>query len=64
MHLYQALATRNCTVTRYTYSQAYTPMTKASDPSAFKERPFLLALLLGKGYVKEQPHFVHIQQHG
>ena len=37
VHLYQALARRDRTVTRYTYSQAYTPMTKALDPSAFKE---------------------------
>lgn len=60
VHLYQALARRDRTVTRYTYSQAYTPMTKALDPSAFKERPFLLALLLGKDYVKEQTYFAHI----
>ena len=33
---------------------------KALDPSAFKNRPFLLALLLGKDYIKEQPDLVHI----
>lgn len=60
VHLYQAIARRDRTVTRYTYSQAYTPLTKALDPSAFKNRPFLLALLLGKDYIKEQPALAHI----
>ena len=45
---------------KYTYSQAYTPLTKALDPSAFKNRPFLLVLLLGKDYIKEQPALAHI----
>ena len=60
VHLYQAIARRDRTVTRYTYSQAYTPLTKALDPSAFKNRPFLLALLLGKDHIKEQPDLSHI----
>ena len=64
VHLYQALETRDRIVTRYTYLQAYTSMTKVLYASAFIERPFLLALLLGKVYIKEQSHFVHIQQHG
>ena len=56
----KAIARRDRTVTRYTYSQAYTPLTKALDPSAFKNRPFLLALLLGKDHIKEQPDLSHI----
>ena len=58
VHLYQAIARRDRTVTRYTYSQVYTTLTK--DSSAFKNRPFLLALLLGKDYIKEQPDLSHI----
>lgn len=58
-HLYQAIPRRDRAVTRYTYAQAYTPLTKALDSSAFHNRPFLLTLLLGKDYVRDHTEFAN-----
>ena len=48
VHLYQAIAKRDQTVSRYTYSQAYTPLTKVLDPSAFKTDHSFLHFCWGK----------------
>ena len=59
-YLYLALAQRDRTVARYMYSQAYTPLTKALNSTAFKNRPFLLTMLLGKEYIRQHPDLSHI----
>ena len=59
-HLYQAIPRGDRAVTRYTYAQAYTPMAKVLDTSAFHDRPLLLTLLLRKDYVREHLEFKNI----
>ena len=58
----QAINRRDHGAIRFTYAQAYTPLTKALENlSPFYQRPFLLTLLLGKAFVPRTMDLSHVQ---
>ena len=58
----QAINRRDHGAIRFTYAQAYTPLTKVLENlSPFSQRPFLLTLLLGEAFESRTTDLSHLQ---